>query len=116
MLSDLKLGRRVGIKLKAIRLKRNISQQSLAEASFISLSSLKKIENGDIGTFASFLRVHRTLAMQESIASLFEEEQMSPNEYYEMVKNAKINTRKGEDVRRLHLRLLKISQLYNSRR
>ena len=55
MLSDLKLGRRVGIKLKAIRLKRNISQQSLAEASFISLSSLKKIENGDIGTFASFL-------------------------------------------------------------
>ena len=112
MLSDLKLGRRVGIKLKAIRLKRNISQQSLAEASFISLSSLKKIENGDIGTFASFLQVHRTLAMQESIASLFEEE----NEYYEMVKNAKINTRKGEDVRRLHLSLLKVSQLYNSRR
>ena len=36
--------------------------------------------------FASFLRVFKTLAMQESIASLFEEEQMSPNEYYEMVK------------------------------
>ena len=54
--------------------------------------------------------------MQESIASLFDEEQMSPNEYYEMVKNAKINARKGEDVRRLHLSLLKVSQLYNSRR
>ena len=116
MLSDLKLGRRVGIKLKAIRLKRNISQQSLAEASFISLSSLKKIENGEIGTFDSLLRVLRTLGLLESIAALFEEEQMSPSEYYEMVKNAKINTRKGEDVRRLHLSLLKISQLYNSRR
>ena len=51
MLSDLQLEKRIGGKLKAIRLKRNITQQSLAEASSISLSSLKKIENGEIGTF-----------------------------------------------------------------
>ena len=57
MLSDLQLGKRIGGKLKAIRLKRNITQQSLAEASSISLSSLKKIENGEIGTFDSLLRV-----------------------------------------------------------
>lgn len=57
MLSDLQLGKRIGGELKAIRLKRNITQQSLAEASSISLSSLKKIENGEIGTFDSLLRV-----------------------------------------------------------
>jgi transcriptional regulator with XRE-family HTH domain len=84
-LSDVQLVKRIGNKLKAVRLKRNITQQSLAEASSISLSSLKKIESGEIGTFDSLLRVLRTLGMLESIATLFEEEQMSPSEYYDMV-------------------------------
>lgn len=92
MLSDLQLGKRIGGKLKAIRLKRNITQQSLASS--ISLSSLKKIENGEIGTFDSLLRVLRTLGILDSISALFEEEQMSPSEYYEMVNKAKKNTRK----------------------
>ena len=94
MLSDLQLGKRIGEKLKAVRLKRNITQQSLAEASSISLSSLKKIENGEIGTFDSLLGVLRTLGLLESIAALFEEEQMSPSEYYETVNKAKRSTRK----------------------
>ena len=54
----------------------------------------KKIENGEIGTFDSLLRVLRTLGLLESIAALFEEEQMSPSEYYEMVNKAKRSTRK----------------------
>ena len=93
-LSDAQLTKRIGEKLKAIRLKRNITQQSLAEASSISLSSLKKIENGEIGTFDSLLRVLRTLGMLESISALFEEEQLSPSEYYEMVNKAKKHMRK----------------------
>ena len=32
--------------------------------------------------------------MLESISTLFEEEQLSPSEYYEMVNNAKQKTRK----------------------
>ena len=93
-LSDTQLTKRISEKLKAIRLKRNITQQSLAEASSISLSSLKKIENGEIGTFDSLLRVLRTLGMLESISALFEEEQLSPSEYYEMVNKAKKHMRK----------------------
>ena len=93
ILSDAQLTKRIGSKLKAIRLKRNITQQSLAEASSISLSSLKKIESGEIGTFDSLLRVLRTLGMLETITTLFEEEQMSPSEYYEMINKAKKQTR-----------------------
>ena len=81
-LSDTQLTKRIGEKLKAIRLRRNITQQSLAEASAISLSSVKKIENGEIGSFDTLLRVLRTLGMLESISALFEEEQLSPSEYY----------------------------------
>lgn len=94
MLSDAQLGKCIGNKLKAIRLKRNITQQSLAEASLISLSSLKKIESGEIGTFDSLLRVLRTLGMLESISTLIEEDKMSPSEYYDMVNKAKQRTRK----------------------
>lgn len=93
-LSDAQLGKRIGKKLKAVRLKRNITQLSLAEASSISLSSVKKIENGEIGAFDTLLRILRTLGMLESISTLFEEEQLSPSEYYEMVNKTKKQTRK----------------------
>ena len=93
-LSDTQLGKRIGEKLKAIRLKRNITQQSLAEAASISLSSVKKVENGEIGSFDTLLRILRTLGMLESISQLFEEEQLSPSAYYEMVNEAKKQTRK----------------------
>ena len=93
-LSDTQLGNRIAEKLKGIRLKRNITQQSLAEAASISLSSVKKVENGEIGSFDTLLRILRTLGMLESISQLFEEEQLSPSEYYEMVNKAKKQTRK----------------------
>lgn len=93
-LSDTQLSKRIGEKLKTIRLKRNITQQSLAEASSISLSSVKKIENGEIGSFDTLLRVLRTLGMLECISALFEEEQLSPSEYYEMVNKTKKQVRK----------------------
>ena len=93
-LSDTQLSKRIGEKLKTIRLKRNITQQSLAEAASISLSSVKKVENGEIGSFDTLLRILRTLGMLESISQLFEEEHLSPSEYYEMVNKAKKQTRK----------------------
>ena len=93
-LSDTQLGKRIGGKLKAIRLKRNITQQSLAEASSISLSSVKKVENGEIGSFDTLLRILRTLEMLEFISALFEEDELSPSEYYEMVNKAKKQSRK----------------------
>lgn len=93
-LSDTQLSKRIGEKLKAIRLNRNITQQSLAEASSISLSSVKKVENGEIGSFDTLLRILRTLGMLDSISTLFEEEQLSPSEYYQMVNKAKKQTRK----------------------
>ena len=84
----------IGRKIKSIRLKRNITQSSLAEAASISLSSVKKVENGEIGAFDTLLRILRTLGMLESITSLIEEEQLSPSEYYEIVNKSKKKTRR----------------------
>lgn len=93
-LSDNLIQKRIGEKLKAARLRQNITQQSLAQAADISLSSVKKIESGQVGTFESFLRCLRTLGYLEWILPLVEEERMSPSEYYEMQQSRQKHIRK----------------------
>ena len=89
MLADTTILNRIGNKLKATRLKQNITQQSLADSAGISLSSLKKVEKGEIGSFDSFLRVLRTLGKLDVLQPLVDEEQLSPSEYYELVQSIK---------------------------
>ena len=93
-LADLDIAKRIGANLKSMRLKQNITQSNLAEAAGISLSTLKKIENGDICSFDSFLRLLRTLGKLEVLQPLVEEEQLTPNEYWEFINNAKRKKRK----------------------
>ena len=89
MLADTIIFNRIGGNLKATRLKQNITQQSLADAADISLSSLKKIANGEIGPFDSLLRVLWTLGKLNVFQPLVKEEQLSPSEYYELVHSIK---------------------------
>lgn len=101
MLSDTMIFEKIGDRLRQVRLKQNITQQSLADASGISLSSVKKIEKGEIGSFDSLLRLLRTLGLLDTLQPLVEEEQLSPNEYYELVHASKNKTRKRA-VGKLH--------------
>ena len=94
MLADEMILTKIGERLKAVRLKQNITQQSLAKAADVSLSSIKKIENGEIGSFDSLMRVLRILGMLDVLQPLVEEEQLSPSEYYNLVHSAKAKTRK----------------------
>ena len=48
MLADMAILGRIGNHLRHARLKQNITQKSLSEAANVSLSSIKKIEKGDI--------------------------------------------------------------------
>ena len=92
-LSDIQIQKRIGEKIKAARLKQNITQDSLAESSSISRSSIQKIESGEIKSFDTFLRVLRTLGMLDEISRLCEEEQLSPSEYYKLVNSTKKHRR-----------------------
>ena len=94
MLTDMAILTRIGEKLKTVRLKQNITQQSLAEAANVSLSTVKKIEKGEIRSFDAFLRILRTLGQLDMLQQLVEEEQLSPSEYYNMVQTSKTNQRK----------------------
>lgn len=94
MLADSEICRRIGKKIRNLRLRQNITQMSLAEQSQISVSSVKKIENGDIGSFDSLMRVLRILGELDIFSALLKEEDMSPNEYLEFVEARKKKLRK----------------------
>ncbi|MBP3354352.1 MAG: helix-turn-helix domain-containing protein [Bacteroidales bacterium] len=93
-LSDIMILAKLGEKIKNTRLKQNITQESLAETANISLSSVKKIENGEIKSFDSLLRVLRVLGKLDIFQPLIDEEQLSPIEYYELVNSTKKKIRK----------------------
>ena len=94
ILSDTMILLKIGAKVKSIRLKQNITQESLAEASNVSLSSVKNIENGKIKSFDSLLRVLRILGKLDIFQPLIDEEQLSPNEYYELINSTNKRKRK----------------------
>ncbi len=93
-MEDLMILNRIGEKLKANRLRQNIMQQNLADASGVSLSTLKKLEKGEIASFGSLLKVLRALGMLEALQPLIEEDQLSPKEYYDFVYKEKRKQRK----------------------
>ncbi len=87
MLADAIILSRIGSHLKTVRLRQNITQQSLANAAGVSLSSVKKIEKGEIGSFDSLLRILRTLGKLDVLQPLVDDEQLSPSEYYDLVQS-----------------------------
>ncbi len=94
MLPDGEIRRRLGQKIRHLRLRQNFTQASLAEQAQVSLTTLKKIEKGDISYFDSLMRVLRVLGELDVFSPLIKEEEMSPNEYFEFVEAIKKKKRK----------------------
>ncbi|MBQ7691152.1 MAG: helix-turn-helix domain-containing protein [Muribaculaceae bacterium] len=101
MLPDGVIQSRIGSHLKGARLRQNITQQSLADSSGVSVSSLKKIEKGKIASFDSLLRVLRTLGKLDVLQALVDEEPLSPSEYYEIVQASAAKRQRKRATKRL---------------
>ena len=85
---------KIGERLRALRLKQNITQESLGESANVSLSVVKKVEKGEIRSFDVLLRLLRTLGKLDVLLPLVEEEQLSPSEYYELMQKTETRKRK----------------------
>lgn len=94
MLSDAEITNKISAKIRNLRLKQNISRQDLADSSGVSVSSIARMEDGEIKSFESFLRIIRSLGKIEIFMPMLQEEEISPNEYYKMVQSAKTKQRK----------------------
>ena len=94
MLSDAEITKKISVKLKELRLKQNISRQDMSVSSGVSVSSIVRMEDGEIKSFDSFLRILRTLGKIDVLLQLVEEEEISPNEYFKLVQSSKTKQRK----------------------
>lgn len=94
LLPDNEIRRRLGQKIRHLRLRQNFTQASIAEQAQVSLTTLKKIEKGDISYFDSLMRVLRILGELDVFSPLIKEDEMSPNEYFEFVEASKKKQRK----------------------
>lgn len=94
MLSDAEITNKISARLKEIRLKQNISRQDLSADSGVSVSSIVRMEDGEIKSFESLLRILRTLGKIDIFLPMIEEEEISPSEYFKMVHSAKPQQRK----------------------
>ena len=94
ILTDTELCNRIAAKIKTVRLKQNMSQAELADKSGVSISTIKRMEDGEVKNFESLIRVLRTLGKLDIFIPLVEEEQLSPNEYYELASKASKPKRK----------------------
>ena len=94
ILTDTELCNRIAAKIKTVRLKQNMSQAELANKSGVSISTIKRMEDGEVRNFESLIRVLRTLGKLDIFIPLVEEEQLSPNEYYELANKANKPMRK----------------------
>ena len=94
ILSDSEIEKRIGEKFRSLRLRQNETQLRMAEESQLSLSTVKKIEKGEIASFDSFIRMLRITGKLDILTPLLEDEGLSPNEYYELTKLVKKKERK----------------------
>lgn len=104
MLPDGEIRCQMGQKIKSLRLRQNLTQASLAEQAQVSLTTLKKIEKGDISYLDSLMRVLRVLGELDVFSPLIKEDEMSPNEYFEFVEASKKKQRKILSAKGLNLR------------
>lgn len=94
MLSDTDITNKISARLKELRLKQNISRQDLSISSGVSMSSIVRMEEGEIKSFESFIRILRTLGKIDILLPLVEEEEISPNEYFKMMQSTQKKTRR----------------------
>jgi putative transcriptional regulator len=76
-LSDSAIEQEIGARLKALRLRRNVTQQALADATGLSVTAIKGIESGG-GRIATLIAVLRQLAALDQLEQFIPEISVSP--------------------------------------
>lgn len=78
-LSDAAILAELGSRLKALRLRRNVTQEALAEATTVSVNTIKSLETGH-GKLATLVAVLRELQALDQLNQLLPEITISPLE------------------------------------
>ena len=89
-LTDSAIETEIGARIKALRLRRNITQQALADASGLSVTAIKGIESGG-GRISTMVAVLRELSALDQLENFIPRITVSP---------LQLARRKGKQVKR----------------
>ena len=98
-LSTDELESKLGEQVRAVRLRRNLSQADLAAAAGVALGSLRNLESGSGATVATLVRVIRCLGLSDWLASLQPEVTISPMQMLKAKRPRQRARRKQKDAR-----------------
>lgn len=87
--SDKYIEQELGNRLKALRLQKNVTQQALAEATTLSLNSIKALESGR-GKLSTIIAVLRELGALEQLDNFIPEISISPMQLVKMQGRARM--------------------------
>lgn len=90
--------RRLGLDIREHRLRKNVSQQVLAQRSGVSLTVVKRLEAGYGATLGSFVQICRTLGQDGWIDSLHPQDTISPIAYADAMRQAETRKRRRAHV------------------
>ncbi|WP_455221326.1 helix-turn-helix domain-containing protein [Kaarinaea lacus] len=76
-LSDKAIEEALGERFRALRLRKNITQQELADATLLSLNTIKALESGS-GKLSTIIAVLRELGALDQLDNFIPETQVSP--------------------------------------
>jgi len=76
-MNDSEIGRELGKRIKALRLKKNLSQQEISEFSGLSLNAIKSVEGGK-GKVISVIKILRALKSLNKLNDFIPEPEFSP--------------------------------------
>lgn len=77
VLSDAAIAAELGSRIKALRLRRNTTQQTLADSTMLSLNTIKSLEAGK-GKISTLIAVLRELGALDAMDNLIPEITISP--------------------------------------
>ena len=97
-LSTDELESKLGEQVRAVRLRRNLSQADLAAAAGVALGSLRNLESGSGATVATLVRVIRRLDLTDWLASLQPEVTISPMQMLKAKRPRQRARRKQKDT------------------
>jgi len=94
-LSDKAIRKQFGERLKRQRLRQNITQQQLSDATTLSLNTIKSLEGGK-GKISSLIAVLRELGQLEQISQFIAEPEISP---LQLAKHSGVSRERASGVR-----------------
>ena len=96
-MSDKTIIQRTGEKIRRWRLDMNMSQQTLANLSRLSLSTVSALEAGKGITLAKLVRILRVLRKLDALTEFLKEEPMSPILYEKIMESMKERKRASKN-------------------